>query len=281
MLDGRVLIVGRYYEGIATAQAELYDPKTNVWTLTGSMNYARAEHTASILPNGKVLVAGGDNSTTESMNSAELYDPLTGNWSITGKMHNTRMCHTATVLLNGKVLVNGGDDYYSTSGLTLATAELYDPLTGNWSKTGDMSFGRERHDSSLLINGLVLVTGGMNPDDHETEIAQLYNTTTGTWAITYYMLNNRHYHTASVLSNGKVLVVGGLDEYDETINSTELYDPTISDDSNTSKTFVTIEQHKAPMSSMAYNSSKEAVISSDEKKNQKKLRKRIIPIKKH
>jgi len=124
LLDGRVLIVGGYYEGIATAQAELYDPKTNVWTLTGSMNYARAEHTASILPNGKVLVAGGDNSTTESMNSAELYDPLTGNWSITGKMHNTRMCHTATVLLNGKVLVNGGDDYYSTSGLTLATAEL-------------------------------------------------------------------------------------------------------------------------------------------------------------
>ena len=89
-------------------EAELYDPKTNVWTLTGSMNYGRGDSTASVLSNGEVLVAGGRNETQYSMDSAELYDPLTGNWLITGKMHDNRSSHTATILTNGKVLVAGG-----------------------------------------------------------------------------------------------------------------------------------------------------------------------------
>ncbi len=87
--------------------------------MTGSMNYIRWYHTASVLTNGKVLVAGGDG----YLNSAELYDPSTGLWTVTGSMNYTRVDHTASVLTNGKVLVTGG---HVSSG-SLNSAELYQP----------------------------------------------------------------------------------------------------------------------------------------------------------
>ena len=91
------------------------------------MSTARDAHTATLLPNGKVLVAGGYNSTSGYLSSAELYDPASGTWTATGSLSTARGYHTATLLPNGKVLVAGG--YNSTSGY-LSSAELYDPATG-------------------------------------------------------------------------------------------------------------------------------------------------------
>src|SRR5919109_3635066 len=118
------------------------------WSYTGNLNTAREYHTATLLPNGKVLVAGGDNGK-QLLNSAELYDPATGAWSSTGNLNAARALHTATLLPNGKVLVAGG-------AYNLNSAELYDPVTGSWSSTGNLNTARFVHTATLLPNGRVL-----------------------------------------------------------------------------------------------------------------------------
>ena len=122
-----------------------------------------SEHTATLLPNGKVLVAGGYNSGY--LTSAELYDPASGSWSATGSLNTARQAHTATLLPNGKVLVAGGDN---GSGY-LTSAELYDPASGSWSATGSLNTARYFHTATLLPNGKVLVAGGLNGSGNLTE----------------------------------------------------------------------------------------------------------------
>ena len=106
---------------------------------TGALGTARDGHTATLLPNGKVLVAGGLDNSGSYLASAELYDPATGMWSGTGALGTGRDRHTATLLPNGKVLVAGGEN----SGSYLASAELYDPATGMWSGTGSLTNARD------------------------------------------------------------------------------------------------------------------------------------------
>ena len=132
---------------------------SGTWTPTGSLTVARARHTATLLPNGQVLVAGGFGSGGD-LTSAELYDPSSGTWTTTGSLNAARDSHTATLLPNGQVLVAGGESSGFGFGGPLASAELYDPSSGTWTPTGSMTVARFAHTAALLPNGQVLVAGG-------------------------------------------------------------------------------------------------------------------------
>ena len=183
-------------------------------TMTGAVTTARYCHTATLLPNGKVLVAGGTHTGSDAISDAELYDPATGIWTNTGVLNTSRGYHTATLLPNGQVLVAGG-----YNGGSLSSAELYDPSTGKWTATGSMTSGHAGHTATLLPNGKVLVAG----DFYSGTSAELYNPATGTWTATGSLNTGRYDYdqTAPLLPNGKVLVAGGVGGG----NSAELYDP--------------------------------------------------------
>jgi len=189
---------------------------SGTWTLTGSLNTARAGHTATLLPNGQVLVAGGEN-TAAFLASAELYNPSTGQWTITGSMATPRINHQATLLPNGQVLVSGGDN---TTG-ALASAELYNPSTGQWTTTGSMTIPRTLHGATLLLNGQVLVAAGNNTVGSTGNTAELYNPSTGTWRATGSM-QSFHPFMLTLLLDGRALAV---DDSGSTGAPGELYNP--------------------------------------------------------
>jgi hypothetical protein len=157
------------------------------FSATGSLNAARYGHTAALLSNGQVLVAGGVNNLTGYLASAELYNPSTGKWTFTGSLNTARFGHNMVLLQNGEVLVAGGLDPTGCCGApSLSTAELYNPSTGKWSFTGSMTTGREDFIMVLLSNGQVLAAGGSDGNG-AINSAELYNPATGTWMATTTM----------------------------------------------------------------------------------------------
>lgn len=202
--------------GLASVNPAWSAPET--WASTATMGEPRRHHTATLLLNGKVLVAGGWN-TAGYLSSAELYDTTTGTWAPTGSMAGARHEHTATLLPNGKVLVASG--YPDTTG-----AELYDPATGTWSTTGSMIDIRTGHSTTLLADGRVLVAGG-GLTIPVLASAELYDPATGLWTATGSMADTRSRHSATLLPNGKVLVAGGWSEasFQGPWARAELYDP--------------------------------------------------------
>lgn len=157
--DGRVLIAGgaRGTGCCGLTEADLYDPATGTLTPTDSMRTGRWGHSAILLPNGSVLVAGGVDPNNRITSSAELYDPATGRFGATGPLRTGSFGHTATRLNDGGVLITGG---YGFAIGPLARAELYDPITGTFAAAGNMSTGRHAHTATSLCDGRVLITGG-------------------------------------------------------------------------------------------------------------------------
>jgi len=200
--NGKVLVAGGWsdFTGAGETRAELYDPASGTWTLTGSMSVGRREHTATLLPNGKVLVVNI---------YAELYDPATETWTPAGYMpgDGAGWLHTATLLSNGNVLVVGGCPCRDTEANNVRSAGVYDPANEIWTPTGSLILGRGAHTATLLLDGKVLVTGGYSAPPQSS--AELYDPTTETWMQTASMSYGRWKHTATLLANGNVLITGG------------------------------------------------------------------------
>ncbi|MEI6080285.1 MAG: kelch repeat-containing protein, partial [bacterium] len=235
--NGKVLIVGGNGDGAPSgttplATAELYDPTTNAFSSTGSLSHARYNHTATLLPDGTVLIAGGYNGGL-AINTAELYHPSTGLFTSTGTLNTARMLATATLIANGKVLIAGGFG----AGSYLNTAEIYDPTAGTFTPTThNLNTARDAHTATLLANGKVLLVGGTpSAGTPATNSAEIYDPTADTFTDTTSPLNTaRSDHTATLLTDGKVLIVGGISSSAVTLSSAEIYDPTAGTFSSTS-----------------------------------------------
>jgi N-acetylneuraminic acid mutarotase len=178
--DGKVMAIGGSGgdgRNPILSSAELYEPATGGWTVTGSMITARAGHTATLLPSGKILVAGGVEldaaSRSHDLSSAELYNPDDGTWIAIASMNVKRSCHSATLLSDGRVLIAGGINDRDV----LTNAELYDPSTGQWLQTARLNTARRDHHATSLSNDKVLITGGWNFLGHALASAEVYDFT--------------------------------------------------------------------------------------------------------
>jgi hypothetical protein len=246
--DGRVLFSGGANydaprEAFPLAAAQLYDPARDAWEPAAPPTVARVRHTATALPDGTVLVIGGDAALnryfTAPSAAVERYDPRTGRWSPAAPLPAPRGGHRATLLRDGRVLVTGGataDPPPPGSGgpvarRSLTGAALYDPATDRWTPAGD----RAAFDGvpTLLPDGRVLATGGTAvaatpPADGRPALAataELFDPATATWLPLAPLTTPRDRHTATPLDDGRVLVAGGVDRGGDAVTAAELYDP--------------------------------------------------------
>jgi len=257
LYDGTVLVAGGVDGGLdrgfAVAAVERYDPQHGVWCTGPGLSFGRANHTATRLTDGCVLVAGSGGERERPMGVgapmtevagtggervlfpgsdrdvrrqlAELYDPARELWSLAGRMGVGRTHPTATLLADGRVLVAGGSTPTPT-----ATAEVYDQRTGTWAATADMASPRTYHAAVLLSDGRVLVSGGvvqsLPTSSIVTAATELFDPRTGTWTVGAAMRERRWNHTAVVLADGRVLVAGGYgQDARSALGSAEVYDP--------------------------------------------------------
>jgi hypothetical protein len=222
LYTGKVLIaggtdIGKPVDPLNTA--ELFDPATGTFSSTGSMTTRRAFATAALLPNGKVVVAGGVSASDGTLTkSAELYDPTSGTWSSAGSMAAARDHLMSTLLFDGRFLAIGGQ---GSSGKPLATAELYTPSSNSWSSGGTFSGARAVAATDVLFGGKVLLAGGFGGNGNTVlSSADLYtpNGGAGTWATTTALPAPRGHPMDLRMNNGKALLAGGWADDGSTVS---------------------------------------------------------------
>ncbi|WP_434384274.1 Kelch repeat-containing protein [Melittangium boletus] len=219
--DGKVLVTGgtdSEHGGTPLTSAELYDPTTDTWSEVGPLAEGRVHHSATLLPDGRVLVVGGQGADDQSLATAEIFAAEAGTFTSAGTLGDKRRFHSATTLPDGRVLITGGEESLD---FAAAPSELYDPGTGTWSATGAPAQPRRYHSATTLADGTVLVAGGYHESAGVLSHAEVYDPATGTWGQTPTMSTDRYRHTATLLPSGAVLVVGGVSNHDA--KAAELY----------------------------------------------------------
>jgi hypothetical protein len=230
MPDGRVLVTGGLAPGAALYQrrssTEIYDPSSGSWTEGPAMHQARDSHTATLLPNGKLLVAGGHDGGR--LGSAELYDPALGAWVDAAPLPEAFLGHSATLLPNGTLLISGGDVPTGPGAVGSAHAAIYDPGRDSWAMAASMVTARIGQAAVVLADRRVFVTGGGAlgyPDPNPFSSAEIYDVATGVWMEAAPMNTPRTGHAAVLLPNGAVLVIGGSTSGGTSLASAELFEP--------------------------------------------------------
>ncbi|HXI13737.1 MAG TPA: kelch repeat-containing protein [Thermoanaerobaculia bacterium] len=204
------------------------------------MTTKRAAHTATLLNDGTVLIAGGFAGNSGGLSSAEVFDPKTNSFTSVKSMSAARSGHTATSLPGGRVLIAGG-----YNGDYLDSAELYDPASGRSTSAGMMITGRSGHVATLLDNGKVLLAGGVGKGWTFLSDAEIYDPATNTFTATGAMSTERESHTATLLKDGTVLITGGHKGRRSAITiytSAEIYSPARGTFTATSN--LTVKRHK-------------------------------------
>jgi len=185
----------------------------------GPMLEPRSGHSATLLPDGKVLIAGGMRRNQDFYKSAELYDPATGKFQATGEMNERRVGHIAVLLRSGKVLIAGG--WVGNGGTD--SAELYDPATGKFSVISKMTAKRGGPSATLLADGDALIAGGEERDNESLPSAEIFHAKTLSFQPVGSMHHARVSHTATMLADGRVLMAGGY--AGDVSRTAEIYDP--------------------------------------------------------
>ena len=218
MDDGRVLVVGGCIgSGLCTNRVEIFTPATNTWNEATPLPLDWSSHAAVLLDDGNVLVAGGGSIVDTSMdNQAWLYNPQTNQWSPTGLMNEHRIFPEAVKIPDGRVLLAGGAypvNYYQLD--TLASTEIYDPVSNTWLSTAALHEARYSFEMPLLPDGRILVIGGARDWDHDwtdqsfiSEI-ELYDPNTNQWQIVEELPNPVANAAATLLPDGRVWMTGG------------------------------------------------------------------------
>jgi N-acetylneuraminic acid mutarotase len=214
--DGRVLVVGGTGQGPngpTLSVCEVYDPATTNWTAAQAIGAMGSDFGVTLLTDGQVLRTGGFTAPITPLASTELFAPATGQWTAGAAMTSARFGHTAVLLTDGRVLVAGGLAPAPAGLTTLASAELYDPATGQWSTTGSLATARAHHSATRLLDGRVLVAGGSAGQSGFTS-AELYDPAGGSWSPTGAMSITRQNDDVccpgvALLPSGDVLVAGG------------------------------------------------------------------------
>ena len=223
-LDSGVLLSGGFTRTTNpfSAAAYRYDAGSGQWTLVGDMLHVRVVHTATLLRDGRVLVAGGLSCCHEASptldfyeSSAEIYDPSTDKFTATGSLSAARGNHAAALLPDGRVLIAGGNGN-DPAAPPLGT-EIFDPATGQFTSGGDLRQPRDSHAAVALTDGRILVIGGEVPPEVSGVVGvgatatEIFDPATGRWSAGPHLDEAFYAATVTLLSNGKVLVFGGQD----------------------------------------------------------------------
>jgi hypothetical protein len=230
--DGRVLVTGGSSSAVALNTCRLYQPSTRAWSVAPAMITARWTHLIFLLPDGRVLVAGGQTIVNVHTPTplCEVFNPLTNAWTSVPSMTKARTGHAGALLLDGRVLVCGGYDQTTS----LASTEIFDPLTDTWSGSGALTEDRGNHTVTRIPSGELIAIGGakgiINGSTTGLATCERYSPTSGSWMPIPSMSIDRISHSASLLKDGRILVAGGQ-QYSAgatAVRSCELYNSALS-----------------------------------------------------